>query len=183
MDPIQTPVLLVSMPNLNDPFFGKTLILLCDYTQESAYGMVINRPSNLTLRDILVEPGHFKGDLDHPILVGGPVQPELLWAIHSRDYQGDSTTVLQGDLAMSSVQDVLQSISEGNGPKHFHLGSGYAGWGAGQLDQEITEGSWWVADVDDALVLTMDYEARWNTVLQNIGIDPNTTSFFAPGEA
>jgi len=183
MNEIETPSLLVSMPNLNDPFFQKAVILLCDYTPETAFGMIINRPSGLQIKDILVDVEAFSGDLEHPILVGGPVQPELLWAIHSADFNDDTTTQVGSDVHMSSVHEVLEGLSRGTGPRFYHLGSGYAGWGPGQLDGELREGAWWVAPLNDDLILELPYERRWETVLSRIGIDPNTTSFFTPGEA
>ncbi|MDJ0841203.1 MAG: YqgE/AlgH family protein [Acidobacteriota bacterium] len=183
MNEIQTPSLLVSMPNLNDPFFQKSVIMLCDYTPETAFGMVINRPSSLQIRDILVDKDAFSGEMDDPILVGGPVQPELLWAIHTPDFSDETTTRVDPTVYMSSVQEVLRSVSSGVGPTKYHLGSGYAGWGPGQLDGEISDGAWWVAPLSADLVLNMPFEDRWTSVLAEIGIDPLTTSFFTTGEA
>ena len=183
MNEIGTPSILVSMPNLNDPFFQKSVIMLCDYTPETAFGMVINRPSMLQVKDILLDQQGFAGNLSHPILVGGPVQPELLWAIHTPDFSDDSTTKVDPQIYMSSVQEVLKGLSVGEGPAKYHLGSGYAGWGPGQLDNEISEGSWWVADINSNLILDMPYDKRWEWTLRSIGINPQTTSFFTTGEA
>lgn len=179
---ISAPALLVSMPNLNDPYFQKTVILLCDYTADHAYGMVINRPSTLQARDILADPVSFGKDLLGPLLVGGPVSPEFMWALHSPDFKEQSTTRF-GHICMSSIQDVLKAISLGRGPDQYLLGSGYAGWGAGQLDREIVEGSWWLAPLDERLVLSMPYEERWDHVIQTLGIDPLTTCYYQTGEA
>lgn len=179
---IKAPALLVSMPNLNDPYFQKTVILLCDYTSDHAYGMVINRPSTLQAREILAEPTAFKRELVGPLLVGGPVSPEFMWALHSPDFYDHSTTKL-GRVFMSSIQEVLHGISLGLGPTKYLLGMGYAGWGAGQLDRELMEGAWWLSPIDSELILDMPYEQRWEFLLNTIGIDPLTTSFYATGEA
>jgi len=183
MHEVITPSLLVSMPNLNDPFFQKSVILLCDYTEDSAYGMIINRPSTIHVRDILDADARIKGKLDSPILVGGPVKPEWLWAIHSADFSDETTTKVYPSVYMSSVPEVLKGVTMGEGPAKFHLGSGYAGWGAGQLDGEIKEGAWWVAPMDADLILDMPYDLRWETVLKSLGIDPHMTTFYSPGEA
>ena len=183
MHEIETPGLLVSMPNLNDPFFQKSVILLCDYTPETAFGMVVNRPSPIKVRDILNEESESSDTLTNPLLVGGPVQPELLWAIHTPDFTDASTTKVHQKLYMSSVQEVLKSVTSGSGPARYHLGLGYAGWGPGQLDGEIQEGAWWVAPMNAELILNMPYDQRWEAVLKSVGIDPLTTSFTRFGEA
>ena len=171
------------MPTLSDPFFQKSVILLCDYTRDTAFGMVINRPSTIRMGDIILDQNTKLDHLNCPILVGGPVQPEFFWAIHSSDFADVSTTKVDLTISMSSVQEVLAGVSRGDGPETFHLGFGYAGWGPGQLDREIREGAWWVAPLNTDLVLKMPYNQRWEAVLQSIGIDPCTTSFFTTGEA
>ncbi|CAM2066079.1 UPF0301 protein J3U87_20435 [Sulfidibacter corallicola] len=180
---IQTPSLLVAMPNLRDPYFQKTVVLLCDYTQESAFGVVINRPSPVKVKDIIADQHVLRSDVNTPILVGGPVQPEFLWAVHSPDFVGKSTTEMDFRIHMSSILEVLNALAEGHGPTTYHLGCGYAGWGPGQLSNEIKEGAWWLTPVDIDLVLKMPYTRRWEAVLANIGINPETTSFFQTGEA
>lgn len=181
IDEIQAPALLVSLPSLTDPYFQKTVILLCDYTQEHAYGMVINRPSTLKVIDILADPSQFKQNLEGPLMVGGPVSPEFMWALHSQDFLDHSTTKMN-TVSMSSAQEVLRGIAQGSGPSKYLLGSGYAGWGPGQLDRELIEGSWWSVPLDFKLVLELPFEQRWEFVLQSLGIDP-LTSFCATGEA
>lgn len=180
---IQTPSLLVALPNLRDPYFQKTVILLCDYTEESAFGVVINRPSPVKVKDILNEEAVPTTDIKSPILLGGPVQAEFLWAVHSSEYTGNSTTVINRHIHMSSILEVLNALSEGRGPHTFHLGCGYAGWGPGQLDNELKEGAWWIQEVDTDLVLNMSYQKRWEAVLASLGINPAMTSFFQTGEA
>lgn len=182
IEEIQAPALLVSMPNLNDPYFQKTVILLCDYTQEHAYGMVINRPSTLQAEEILADTSQFIRPVEGPLLVGGPVSPEFMWSLHSEDFQEPGTTRL-GKVCMSPIQEVLRGISCGGGPQKYLLGSGYAGWGAGQLDRELTEGAWWIAPLDPDLILETPYDQRWETVLHTLGIDPVATCFSATGEA
>ncbi len=183
MDEPLTPGLLVSMPSLNDPYFQKSVILLCEYTRETAFGVVINRPSHIQIRDLLAGDTDIIKAPEAALLVGGPVQPEFLWGVHSPDFSGESTTQLDMSVYMSSVQEILLSLAEGEGPLVYHLGFGYAGWGPGQLDKELREGAWWVAPLDAELVLGAPYSLRWELVLQSLGIDPMSANFSTTGEA
>ena len=183
LDEKLTPGLLVALPNLKDPYFQKTVILLCDYNEQSAFGVVINRPSNVRIKDIFEECQELPKALDRPILVGGPVQPEVLWAIHSGDFEGETTTRVNPAISMSSVQELISALGKGTGPALTHMGCGYAGWGPGQLDRELREGAWWLAPMDTDLVMKTPYDHRWQTVLRSIGLDPARTSFYETGEA
>ena len=177
------PGLLVSMPNLNDTYFQKSVILLCEYNRESAFGVMINRPSHIQIKDLIVSDSDLAQLENAPFLVGGPVQPEFLWGVHTPDFSGESTTQVHMSCYMSSVHEILASLVEGNGPKNYHLGFGYAGWSAGQLDQELREGAWWLAPLDSQLILDLPYEQRWETVLDSLGIDPIVANFSNTGEA
>lgn len=183
MDDKLIPGLLVAMPNLQDPYFQKSVILLCEFNSESAFGVVINRPSSVMIRDIFVEDVPIKTDQSLPVLVGGPVQPEFLWAIHSNDLSGEHSTRVNNRFSLTPVQELIGVLTEDLSPKHLHLGCGYAGWGPGQLDQELREGAWWLTPLSDHLILDMDYGERWEAALKTIGLDPQLTSFPSTGEA
>jgi len=118
-----------------------------------------------------------------PFLVGGPVQPEFLWSVHTADFLGESTTVVGKGVHMSSAQEILISLSEGLGPQQYHLGFGYAGWGPGQLDNELKDGAWWGAPVNANLVLDVEYSQRWDKVMSDLGIDPMAANFGTTGLA
>ena len=131
------------MPSLQDGYFDKSVILLCDYTTDGAMGFVVNSPSSTTVDDLLSELGlQCDSTQKKQILIGGPVQPELCWVVHTNDFQGKSSTSLGDDLAVSAAQEVLTGIAEGHVPRDYILGVGYAGWGPGQLDREIEEDAW-----------------------------------------
>lgn len=159
------------MPSLHDGYFEKSVILLCDYTAEGAMGFVVNSPSSTTVEDLLCELG-MKGHHEQKkqILIGGPVQPELCWVVHSNEYNGDSSTTLGENLAVSAAPEVLTSIAEGNAPREYILGVGYAGWGPGQLDREIEEDSWWLADMELLPLLEHNHDARWEAVMNHLGM-------------
>ena len=172
------PKILVAMPTLKDGYFDRSVILLCEYSKEGAMGFVINSPSTTTVNDLLAELGlsAAKGG-DKQILIGGPVQPELCWVVHTSDYMGESTAALGESLALSAAQEVLTSIADGNSPQDFILGVGYAGWAPGQLDQEIEDDSWWLADMDVLQLLKLAYEQRWENVMDELGLKNLTTDF------
>ena len=175
------PGILVALPNLQDTYFSKTAILLCNYNEEGAFGLVMNHPSDLKVTEILKEEFQNHNDLEVPLLIGGPVQPESFWAVHTSDYLCESSTEISSRIALSAGQDVLMAILGGGGPQTYHLGVGYSGWGAFQLDREIQEESWWLAPLDESLIMDMDYDHRWGCILDNLGISPYTALFTKSG--
>jgi putative transcriptional regulator len=169
------PQVLVAMPSLKDGYFDKSVILLCEYSAQGAMGFVINAPSTTTVDDLLGELGlHATRPQDQLILIGGPVQPELCWVVHTPDFTGKSTTPLSDQLCLSAAQEVLTSITEGQVPAGYILGVGYAGWGPGQLDKEIEQEAWWLADLDPMPILEESYDCRWDHVMKKLGF---TNSF------
>lgn len=167
----QKPQILVAMPSLKDGYFDKSVILLCEYNESGAMGFVINSPSTTSVDDLLRELGlNGHQAQNRPIMIGGPVQPELCWVVHTAEYAGRSTTALGGTLALSAAQEVLTSITEGMAPTDYLLGVGYAGWGAGQLDREIEQEAWWLADLDPLDLLRYTCDDRWDRVMEQLGM-------------
>lgn len=173
------PQILVAMPSLQDGYFDKSVILLCEYTEAGAMGFVINSPSATTVDDLLKELGLETDDRQKQhILIGGPVQPELCWVVHTEEFKGDSTARLGEKMAISAAQEVLTAIAEGVVPQEYILGVGYAGWGPGQLDREIEADAWWLADMDLASILEHTHENRWEMVMGHLGLDTRATAYF-----
>jgi putative transcriptional regulator len=165
------PQILVAMPSLKDGYFDKSVILLCEYNESGAMGFVINSPSTTSVDDLLCELGlNGHPSQNKPIMIGGPVQPELCWVVHTADYAGRSTTPLGSSLALSAAQEVLTSITEGAAPRDYLLGVGYAGWGPGQLDREIEQEAWWLAELDPLAILSMTCDDRWEQVMEQLGL-------------
>jgi len=166
------PQILVAMPSLKDGYFDKSVVLLCEYQESGAMGFVINSPSTTSVDDLLRELGlSAQTPQNQMILIGGPVQPELCWVVHTPEFSGKSTTRLGEVLCLSAAQEVLANITEGRGPRDYILGVGYAGWGPGQLDQEIEQEAWWLSDMDLMPILEQPYDARWDMVMRNLGLD------------
>ncbi len=159
------------MPSLKDGYFDRSVILLCDYSEDGAMGFVINSPSSTTVDELLGELGlEAHDEQKKQILIGGPVQPELCWVVHTSDYAGTSSTTLGDNLAVSAAQEVLTSIADGSAPRDYILGVGYAGWGPGQLDREIEEDAWWLAEMDVLSLLEHSHESRWEAVMNHLGL-------------
>lgn len=179
---LKTPGLLVAMPNMNDPVFRHSVVLLTEYTTEYAFGFITNQPSGSKIEEIFKNEYELGCDPNTPLLVGGPVQLDFLWVLHSSDVVFESTKHITDTLCVSAFIDFNNEALKGKRPKTFHVGFGYAGWGAGQLDRELKEGSWWLTELDHPLLLELDYEKRWKASLDIIGISPQVT-FYATGEA
>ena len=172
------PHILVAMPSLQDGYFDKSVILLCEYSESGAMGFVINSASNTSVDDLLGELGlNSCPPQPNRIMIGGPVQSELCWVVHSRDFSGQSTAEIGEDLALSAAQEVLTAIAEGQVPERYVLGVGYAGWGPGQLDREIEQGAWWMCDLDPCQVLDVPCENRWTQIMERLGLNTAYTTY------
>jgi putative transcriptional regulator len=162
----------VSMPDLVDPNFFRSVILMCAHSDEGAFGLKINHPLGLTAADICSEiEVPWLGEDTVAAYSGGPVEPSRGWLLHGDDamYVG-SQTVAPG-VAMSCSQEALQAY--GKSPTGaFHLVLGYAGWGPGQLEQEMDQGSWLPAPFERALLFDTAADDMWSSTLRSIGVDP-----------
>jgi putative transcriptional regulator len=167
------PTLLVSMPQLIDPNFRRTVVLLCQHTNDGAFGLVLNRPTGRKAADVIdVEPP-LAGESSLEVWVGGPVETErgcLLLGEEPDD--ADSVKICDG-VFLSTSPALLRRLAEGSAPRRSRLLIGYAGWGPGQLDQEITQSAWLTADVEVDIVFDIKAEAMWETVIRRLGADPS----------
>ncbi len=166
--------LLLAMPGITDANFTQSVTLVCLHTTEMAVGVIINRPTNLTLRELFdhltLAPGTRSEILNQPVYQGGPVQTERGFIVHSPDCAGESTQSINGGLSMSSSRDVLDAISQGKGPRQFLVALGYAGWESGQLEREIGENAWLSTPADHDLIFDLPPEQRWQAAAQRIGV-------------
>ena len=178
-----TPRILVAMPTLQDPYFEKTVILLFNYNEDGAFGIIVNMPSTTRVREILTEHMHIPESFNIPLMIGGPVQPESFWSIHSVDFKANTTTKISSQILLSSAQDVLLAVANGEGPEICHIGCGYAGWSPGQLDREIQEEAWWLGELDESIIMELPYHERWETTLQKLGFNPLMASYVKTGQA
>jgi putative transcriptional regulator len=174
--PIETPVLLVAMPQIVDPFFWHSVVLLIEYTEEGSLGLVVNRPTELKVADVLRELEiPWSGDPEEIIHLGGPVQPQLGSVLYRAAENGTdeaSAEIVEG-LCVSQNIETLRRIATSL-PLDAKLVLGYAGWSPGQLDEEIQRHDWLVAPVDIDQIFEPDAESVWERVLHSIGIRPES---------
>ncbi len=165
------------MPNLADPSFTHTVTYLCQHNEEGALGIVINRSSGLKLGDIF-EQMHIKTQSEDikntPIFAGGPVQQERGFVIHSSGKKTwDSTIATSATISLTSSRDILEAIAAGEGPEHFLIALGYAGWSSGQLEKEIVDNAWLNTPCWENILYDTPIGQRWNAAANLLGIDIN----------
>ncbi len=172
------PGFLIAVPQLTDPNFAQSVVLLLQQNDDGALGLVINRESPILLRDLCKDHEiTYAGDPAKRVRVGGPVQPEQGLVLYDGEIDDpEGRTVLTG-LQVSASTKTLQHLCQ-DATIRFHCFSGYAGWAPGQLEREINEGSWILAPVDPELVLGTPPNALWLASLNALGIDP---SLIVPG--
>jgi putative transcriptional regulator len=166
--------LLVAMPQMADPRFARSVVYLCAHSADGAMGLVINRLIDSLRFDALLDQLGLESSAEHenlPIHFGGPVESSRGFVLHSTDYIQDSTLLIDDEVALTATIDVLRAIADGGGPERRVLALGYAGWGAGQLDQEIQDNGWLLVPADEALVFGFDNDTKWQSAISKLGID------------
>ena len=165
---------LVAMPSLEDPNFRESVTFICEHSAQGALGIVVNRPTNVVLGDILKQLDIVPGDhlaADTPIYSGGPVQPERGFVIHEPQGTWESTLKIGAGIGVTTSRDVLAAIARGAGPQKSLVALGYAGWGAGQLEEDLKSNSWLSAPADMRIVFEVPVEQRWQAAARLIGVD------------
>lgn len=167
---------LLSMPHLHDGVFDNTLTFLCDHNEQGALGLVINQPSQVSLAELL-EPldlpaSPYKEISEQPIYEGGPVGQERGFVLHSNSEQTwKACHAINEQLSLTTSLDILEAISQNKGPEHWLITLGYAGWGAGQLEQEIINNLWLSCPANLDILFHTPAEARLHAAATSIGIN------------
>ena len=174
-----TNQLLIAMPTLADPNFFQTVTYISEHNAHGALGLVINRPLNLTLGQLL-EHLHISSDQPEmaaiPVYHGGPVQPEQGFVLHSPVGHWGATLRVTDAIGITTSRDILQAVARGEGPNHLLVALGYAGWGPGQLEQEIVANAWLSSPADFAILFNTPSDQRWLAAAALLGIDLNLLS-------
>jgi putative transcriptional regulator len=166
---------LVSMPGMTDPRFENTVIYMCHHATDGAMGIVVNRSiEDLAFTDILGQLGIKGGRSCDDIRVhrGGPVEMSRGFVLHTTDYNREGTLPVSDDIALSATTEILRAIAFGEGPSRSLMALGYAGWGAGQLDDEIKNNGWLSVPADVDLLFAPDLGSKWSRALGKLGINP-----------
>ncbi len=169
---------LLSMPGIGDDRFDRTVIAMCVHDEDGALGLIVNRPhAAMTVRELMAQleiaPGATPADA--LVMSGGPVEPGRGFVVHTPDYSGQGT-IHVGSLGgirwgMTSTVDVLRDIAIGRGPKRWLAVLGYTGWGAGQLDAELSRHGWHAIEGNDDLMFDTAVDRRWPRAFASLGID------------
>ena len=165
---------LIAMPAMADPNFAGAVIYVCEHTAKGALGLVINRPTDLTLAGLFERIELSLDDAtqaESPVFFGGPVQTDRGFVLHAPvgDY---NSSIKVGDLALTTSRDVLQAVSDGQGPGKLLVTLGYAGWGAGQLEDEISENAWLSVSASSDIIFNVPPSERFDAALALLGIAP-----------
>ena len=164
---------LLAMPGIGDPRFDKAVIAMCVHDEEGALGIGLGRViPRLGFHDLLKQLDIPAGEAPNvPIHHGGPVEPQRGFLLHSRDWGGADSIQVGDRWVLSATLDILKAIAEGKGPSRWVAALGYAGWGAGQLEEEMGRHGWFVTPGDDTLLYQCDVTSRWATAFGAAGID------------
>jgi putative transcriptional regulator len=164
---------LIAMPGLEDDNFGHAVTLMCEHSDEGAVGLVINRPIELKLSDMMAQMGleHDALEQEQTVFWGGPVQPERGFVIHKAPAGWESCMPVTESLYITTSRGILSAIGAGKGPKDYIVVLGYSGWGAGQLETEILNNSWLNTPVDQAIIFKTPTRERWQAATRLLGVD------------
>jgi putative transcriptional regulator len=174
-----TGQLLVAMPAMQDPRFERSVIYMCIHNADGAMGLIVNRSlESLNFRDLLsqLEMSGAEPTMDIAVQYGGPVETGRGFVLHSLEYEQDGTIIVDNKVGLTATIEVLKDIAADQGPRRALLALGYAGWGPGQLDNEIQQNAWLNVPADDALMFDVDIESRWERAVAKIGIDVSLLS-------
>ena len=165
--------LLLAMPGIGDPRFEKAVIAMCVHDENGALGIGLGRiVPRIGFHDLLkqldIDPGVAP---DVPIHLGGPVEPQRGFLLHSNDWGGQDSVAVAGRWTLTATLDILKAIAEGRGPTRWIAALGYAGWGAGQLEQELCGNGWFATPGSDSLLYDCDVGSRWAAAFKSAGID------------
>jgi putative transcriptional regulator len=170
---------LIAMPQLADPNFFHTVTYICEHNKDGAMGIVINRPLDIELGEIL---GQMDLTTNNPttshqhIFLGGPVQQERGFVLHKPTGGWDSTMAITDEISITTSRDILSAIAQGQGPAEYLIALGYAGWGEGQLEREIVENAWLSGPASLPVLFDTPFEERWKAAAALLGVDLNLLS-------
>lgn len=170
---------LIAMPSMLDPIFGGTVVYLCEHNANGALGVIINKPTDMTVDvllnriDLTLEIAPELSSLDKsPVLYGGPVQADRGFVLHAPRGDFSSTLPVTNDIALTTSKDILAAVALGAGPQRLLISLGCSGWGAGQLEDEIIRNGWLTVRADPTILFDMPLEQRFVAAIKLLGIDP-----------
>ncbi len=162
------------MPSMVDPNFAKSLTYICEHNEQGALGVVVNRPIDMTLRNLFDQidiPLHDDARGRLPVYFGGPVQVDRGFVLHRPPGEWQSTLSINAQIGLTTSRDILQAVGEGRGPERILVSLGYAGWAPGQLEQELTQNAWLTVGASLDVIFDLPAEQRLSAAMSLLGVD------------
>lgn len=179
---------LIAMPGMDDGNFARSVIYICAHSSAGAMGFIINRSQQITFTDVLLHlnlmdrhdaimlPNHTR---DFPIQCGGPVESGRGFVLHSDDYSSESSIPVSDEISLTATLDIVRAISNGHGPDRATMLLGYAGWGPGQLEEEIVQNGWLNCPAKDEMIFDRSLDNKYQRALSLMGIELSALSTIA----
>lgn len=163
---------IIAMPDLMDENFNRTVTYICEHDENGTFGIIINRKSDITFTDIL-EHMEIRVDVgaSKPVYIGGPVQTNRGFILHRPAGNWSSSLVVTPNIALTTSRDILEAMAKNEGPDDALIALGYAGWGPGQLEQELAENAWLSCPADEQIIFDTPQPRRWQEAARRMGVD------------
>lgn len=165
---------LIAMPSLEDGNFSHSVTYICEHNDNGSLGITINRPSDIRLGEIFEQleiDCHDTSITEQEVYIGGPVQQDRGFLLHSPPGEWDSSMRVTDDISVTTSRDILEAIADGRGPEHVIIALGYAGWGPGQLEHEMSENAWLSCPSNEQILFHTSADKRWEAAASLLGID------------
>jgi putative transcriptional regulator len=166
---------LIAMPNMADPHFARSLTYICEHNDQGALGVMVNRPTEMTLKTLFEQieiPLRDDVRAELPVYFGGPVQVDRGFVLHRPTGAWQSTLSINDGVGLTTSRDVLQAVGEGKGPEQILVSLGYAGWAPGQLEQELSQNAWLTVAADVNVIFSLPSDRRFAAAMDLLGVDP-----------
>ena len=172
---------LLAMPGLSDSNFSRTVIYICAHNRNGAVGFILNRPQSISFCELMVQLELIDDDdaatlpssaIELSVQTGGPVETGRGFVLHSDDYHSEATLPISEDLSLTATVDILRAITKDKGPKKATMMLGYSGWGAGQLENEVSANGWLTCPAVNDIIFSDDLDTKYERAFASIGIDP-----------
>ncbi len=164
---------IIAMPGLQDSNFDHSVTYICEHDENGCFGLIINRETDLKLSEVISQM-QIEGEPDKGedcIYLGGPVQPDRGFVLHSPAGEWNSSLRINDNIALTTSKDILEAIADNRGPDKSIIALGYAGWGPGQLEQEMAANSWLSCPADEQIIFNTPSELRWQAAADILGVD------------
>ena len=171
--------LLIAMPSMADSNFSRSIAYICEHNEDGAMGIIINRPLELSLGEVFehLNIKHYDEQYDHQtVLEGGPVQTQMGFVLHRTPQHWQSTVIMEEGICLTTSRDILEDIAKNKGPEDAIVALGYAGWGGGQLEEEMQSNAWITVKADPEILFSTHQSKRWEAASKLLGIDLNLMS-------